>query len=108
MSGLTTEWTVPETPRGIFKASLVWAPGMLAAIWFAVCCVSVIEFGRIGFLLLARPSLYLGFTLFGVSIAAFWVIPKPRVRKDGFALALSLAGSAFTMISFAVASRLLG
>ena len=107
MSGLTTDWNSAEQ-RGFVKSSLIWTPGMLAALWFAVCCTSVIEFGRIGFLLLARPSLYLSFILFFVSIAAFAVIPKPRVRRDGFALALSLAGSAFTMISFVVASRLVG
>lgn len=108
MNELATQWTTPEDARGTFKPLLVWTPGLLAAAWFAVCCASVVEFGRIGFLMLARPSLVLGFVLFAASIIAFAVIPKPRVRKDGFALALSLAGSAFTMISFAVASKLAG
>lgn len=108
MDGLATRWATPEENRGTVKPLLVWVPGVLAAIWFALCCASVVEFGRIGFLMLARPSLVLGFVLFAASIIAFAVIPKPRVRKDGFALALSLAGSAFTMISFAVASKLAG
>lgn len=108
MSGLTTPWMTPKDARGTFRPLLVWTPGLLAALWFAVCCASVLEFGRIGFLMLARPSLVLGFVLFAASITAFALVPKPRVRKDGFALALSLTGSAFTMISFAVASKLAG
>ncbi|MBZ0137059.1 MAG: hypothetical protein K8I27_11870 [Planctomycetes bacterium] len=108
MSGLTTDWSTNASARGFMKTTLVWTPGLLAGLWFAVCCAGVTEFGRVGFLLLARPSLYLGLMLFVFSIAAFWMVPRPRVRKDGFALALSLAGSAFTMISFAVASRIVG
>jgi hypothetical protein len=108
MSGLTTQWVQPPAPRDVVKRLLVWVPAVLAVVWFGLCVASVLEFGRIGFLMLARPSLYLGLILFVVSIGAFWLLPKPRARRDGFALALSLAGSGFTVMSFAVASRIVG
>lgn len=97
--------TEPRTP---LRRILVAAACPAAVVWFGLCCFATGEFGTFGHVLLARPSLYLGLLLLLVTVAAFGALPRPRARRDRYALALSLATSAFTVVSFAVASSLMG
>ena len=96
----------PEPRRTFRPLILIACPAAL--IWFALCCLATGQFGVFGEVLLARPSLFFGLLLLVVTVVAFGMLPRPRVRRDRYALALSLAMSAFTVVSFAVASRLMG
>jgi|SRR5687767_8024594 hypothetical protein len=97
----------PEQRR-TFRSPLVLIACPAAAVWFALCCLATGQFGEFGRVLLARPSLFFGLLLLLVTVIAFGMLPRPHARRDRYALALSLAMSAFTVVSFAVASRLMG
>jgi hypothetical protein len=97
----------PEPCRK-FRRLLILIACPAAVIWFALCCLATGEFGVFGHVLLARPSLFFGLLLLAVTVIAFGRLPRPHARRDRCALALSLAMSSFTVVSFAVASRLMG
>jgi hypothetical protein len=96
----------PEPGRTFRPLILIACPAAVA--WFALCCLATGQFGEFGRVLLARPSLFFGLLLLAVTVVAFGMLPRPRARRDRYALALSLAMSAFTVVSFAVASVLTG
>jgi hypothetical protein len=95
-------------PQSKFRPLLIFAACPAAAAWFGLCCLATGKFGVFGRVLLARPSLYFGLLLLLVTVVAFGMLPRPHARRDRYALALSLAMSAFTVVSFAVASQLAG
>jgi hypothetical protein len=95
-------------PRNTLRRVLVAIACPAALIWFGLCLIATGQFGVFGHVLLARPSLLFGLLLLAVTVVAFGMLPRPRLRRDRYALALSLAMSAFTIVSFAVASRLTG